>query len=316
MSNDENLKFKASPEGVELEVSGDAGRKLGTSLADAISPFTESLGAVGDEVRRFHIHREEQAKKTLIRAQEIRAEREIENQSVSPKLLAPWLEGASLEDDSGENISETWARLLAECPSDFSADYAVFIDILSRLGKREAETLERYVPDHKESGSADFPGELDGVYLETIENNFEALNEYFDDQQTGDTDAFTDPIFKWFNEKNGTIYPVPARATYLVAMKKNEDDSPIRNSFQSPSNFHLEHGESLVILEHSGLVSLRKIYFRTDDESIGGYLVVYELTSLGKKLLRILHPVYSHRIITRNDAGGNEIVEEESLRHK
>jgi hypothetical protein len=137
----DRFRVKAGTDAVEVEASGNAASRLANSLADALSPFTGLLGAAGDELHYFRIARREKALSTVMRAKRLRETYGIPERPVSPKILAPWLEGASLEDDGKNDISEIWARLLATSPEEFSAEYAYFIDILRKIGAEDARTL-------------------------------------------------------------------------------------------------------------------------------------------------------------------------------
>lgn len=312
MANDDKMRVKASAEGVEVEVAGGATERIGSSIADALSPFTEVLGALGDEVRRFRIHREEKALATLIKAKDIREKRGIEARTVSPKLLAPWLEGASLEDDSEQNISDIWATLLAEAPSEFSADYAVLISTLALLGRKEADALEAFVPDHfHEPIGAGIPGEMDGVYGEWIEDLFEPLRKSFDYSKSNAVDQ----LFELFNDRqkdHRSLNGHPVRATFAYVTKVREGGggaATLQNS-----KFSHEHGKALKVLERVGLLTSHSLEFSDEEIGVGGYIVLYELSDLGRRLLRIIHPVYTKGQIISRDEKGVETVEERTIR--
>lgn len=251
-----------------------------------MSPFTEFLGALGDEVRRFRIHREQVALATLKRAKEIRNEEGISAKPVSQKLLAPWLEGASLEGEDDENISELWARLLAHAPEDFSSEYAAIVDILKKIGKREASALEEYAIHKDFSGSQDFIGAMDGVYKEYVELHFEAIARNFESEDS-DADELRSAIFEQFNAQEDGRGGYPVRACSLFAGRRGDDGSE-RMIFLN-SDFAHKHKPALEILDHNRLLALRQIYFSDEELNIGGHIVLYELTSLGKRLLQIIY---------------------------
>lgn len=303
MGKDEKVKMKASAEGVELELSGEGSQRLTASFVDALSPFTEILGALGDEVRRLRIHREMTAMETLKKAKQIRDERGIDSGPVSPKLLAPWLEGASLEDDGEQNISELWAALLAESPKSFSSEYAIFIEILRKIGRKEAQALEEFIPHHGRSGVQGFSGELDGIYREIIDRHIEKIKHYLEESR-GDIEKLSTEIFSPFNMRENKSHTYPVRACSMYA---STSDKFGRSCFTS-SDFLKQHRDALPVLEHAGLVSLRQIFFSDEQEEVGGYFILYELTHLGQKLLRIIHPVYTEGRVISTDADGKETV--------
>ncbi len=141
MADRENLKVKASATGVEVETTGAAAGRLAHALADLISPFSEGMGAAGDSIRRYRIHREESLIAALQRAREIRDRENLPQRHVSTKLLSQWVEGASSEDSSKENITEIWARILASAPENFDAVFAAYMDVCSQIGAREAKII-------------------------------------------------------------------------------------------------------------------------------------------------------------------------------
>jgi len=111
-------------------------------LADAVGVIGEPLGLAKDSLKRFRIHRDEAAAAALLRAKEIAQEDGSDLvRKISPKLLAPWIEGASFEDTTEENILELWAQILATAPDGFSPVTIAFMEICKRIGPREAQVL-------------------------------------------------------------------------------------------------------------------------------------------------------------------------------
>ena len=140
MSDDE-LDIAVSPEGASLSVKGSSASRLANAIADLISPFSELAGTAGDVLRRFRIYREQALISALSRAKEIREVEQIPRRHVSEKLLKIWIEGASAEDVSSENITEAWARVLANSPEKFDANFAAYMEVLGMIGSREAELI-------------------------------------------------------------------------------------------------------------------------------------------------------------------------------
>ncbi|MEO0980804.1 MAG: hypothetical protein AAFY24_26325 [Pseudomonadota bacterium] len=149
---DDKIKTKASATGVEIEAAGSGAARLTNALADALSPFTQPMGLLGDEIEAFRIHRRVKAIETLKRASERQDELGIERHPVSPKLLNTWLEKASLEADDDQILTEYWATVLAKSPEKFSALHAMCMDILSKIGSLEARVFQRLCQDRSDQG--------------------------------------------------------------------------------------------------------------------------------------------------------------------
>ena len=80
--------------------------------------------------------------KTLIKAQSICEKHGVNPQMISPKLLTPLLEYASLEDN--EKLQDKWATLLAKMvDSDQNVENHVFPYLLSQVSIQEFELLEK-----------------------------------------------------------------------------------------------------------------------------------------------------------------------------
>jgi len=80
--------------------------------------------------------------KTLIKAQSICEKHGVNPQMISPKLLTPLLEYASLEDN--EKLQDKWATLLANMvDSDQNVENHVFPYLLSQVSIQEFELLEK-----------------------------------------------------------------------------------------------------------------------------------------------------------------------------
>lgn len=142
---DEKLELELSQNGGKLSVSGDGASRLANAIADFVSPVTEGFGLVGDSLNRYRIHRKNAAIAALERAKALMTERGQTPHPISPKILAPWIEGASAEDLNDENIVELWARVLAASPEDFDSATASFVDICKRIGRSEAKFLTKII---------------------------------------------------------------------------------------------------------------------------------------------------------------------------
>lgn len=105
-----------------------------------IYPSAEEMGLLlkdGIAKWRFSIQ-----VKTLIKAQSICEKHGVNPQMISPKLLTPLLEYASLEDN--EKLQDKWATLLANMvDSDQNVENHVFPYLLSQVSIQEFELLEK-----------------------------------------------------------------------------------------------------------------------------------------------------------------------------
>lgn len=110
------------------------------ALCDSLSPFTESLGLLGDQVRLYR-------QDVLIKiAEKAKSRAHIEGFSIKPipnKVIVPFLEKASLESIDDQDMQERWAALLVSASKNVQSQHLTFIDILSRLSSEELTILEK-----------------------------------------------------------------------------------------------------------------------------------------------------------------------------
>lgn len=104
-----------------------------------VSPSIEELGLlVRDQISYWRFNNQI---KILNKAKIICEENNISVKSIPPKLLCPYLENASLEDD--DTLQDKWANLLVNMvDSQQNIQNHVFPYILSQLSKDEFELLE------------------------------------------------------------------------------------------------------------------------------------------------------------------------------
>ena len=104
-----------------------------------IYPSAEEMGLLlKDSVSKWRFMRQV---KTLVKAQSICEKNGVKTQMVSPKLLTPLLEYASLEDN--EKLQDKWATLLANMvDSAQNVENLVFPYLLSQVSIQEFELLE------------------------------------------------------------------------------------------------------------------------------------------------------------------------------
>jgi len=136
-----SLKYERS---VTEQIPEDVTRARSAAWLDLLSPLTEWAGLRGDELR----HRRQ-----LLRVQQEERLAEIVEQAhkkiaaVGPrqiplKFLVPFLEQASIEEDSPE-LKNMWSSLLASAAEDYSSQHIHFVSIISRLSARQAEIFRK-----------------------------------------------------------------------------------------------------------------------------------------------------------------------------
>jgi hypothetical protein len=176
------------PEPFELEVTSETFSvkvkgfrplaQVSQYVADAVGLLGEPIGTAKDALTRFRVHRAESAAIALQRAKEIAEEEGKKPAEItrSPKFIAPWIEGASTEDCSDENILDLWARILVSAPENYSSTHAALIEVLRRIGPKEAKIMRSIVHLDSYQGvrsSIDGPAfrkylSLDGAQMQSV----------------------------------------------------------------------------------------------------------------------------------------------------
>jgi Abortive infection alpha len=140
----DTLKFGISPSSVSVEVKGSAASRAGHAFLDAISPFTNGLGFLGDALG---VKRQEASMEALVRARRRLEAEGITKGNIPPKILLPWVDGSSLELDNKEGLTEAWAGLFVRAVKSSDAVIVSYIDTLKKIGKIEAELLHFFATD-------------------------------------------------------------------------------------------------------------------------------------------------------------------------
>ncbi len=126
----------------------EKGIDVAKSFVDKIiSPSAEELGLLIKD--RVSLWRFNNQIKILNKAKAQCEKNNISIKSISPKLLCPYLENASLEDD--DNLQDKWANLLVNMvDSQQNIQNHVFPYILSQLSKDEFVFLEAILQQKKQ----------------------------------------------------------------------------------------------------------------------------------------------------------------------
>jgi hypothetical protein len=150
------LKFELGAKaslGIRGEIPKASMGRLVDSLTDIIRPWTEKRGLRADQIR---LQREDVAIEIAQKARRRLALEKIEPKALSTKLLIPFLERASLEDDDVP-LRDAWASLLVSATKTEQARHLTFIDILSRISSQELRLIEEVCFAHKGFPDTQYP---------------------------------------------------------------------------------------------------------------------------------------------------------------
>lgn len=142
MGDQDNIKVDISlgaKAELKTEVPSEASGRAVHALVDAISPFTETLGLVGDHIRAV---RSARAVSRLRRAQERLEGAGHPVNTVPDGFLIPWTERTSQSDDQ-EGLTKLWENLLISASLNYSPRMKSFPSILSELTVIDANFLDR-----------------------------------------------------------------------------------------------------------------------------------------------------------------------------
>lgn len=271
----------------KTEIPSDASGRAVHSALDAVSPFTESLGFVGDLVR--HLRSDEVITKIFTLARNILKSRGKKPEPVPRKLMVPLLEKASCEDLESELI-EMWANLLAQASTEYDSSLITFCDIISRLGKREAEALKKIVGEIKRASGLKTYSPLDfseDWFMNQLEFNFTEIQTSLNDDEC---DELFHEILDFSKQLKG-------REILFCHMPQTLDQGPTepinekivpRGLFNT--QFYFEFSLSLDILQREGLIAMKETRFYSwyDQHRINPFTVGYaEPTTLGLEFVEI-----------------------------
>jgi hypothetical protein len=160
----ESLRLKATPTSFSFDVSGGLLTRTGDALLDLISPFTNGAGWLGDKFS--HARRNAAIRAASKAAEQLRKEGVL-TANIPPKVLLPWLEGASLETDENDSLTDAWAGLFVRAAKSGDAVTISYMETLKKLGKPEAELLRFFAMDTSPIYSERFYGDDDiGIFSE------------------------------------------------------------------------------------------------------------------------------------------------------
>ena len=147
-----NVEISATT--VTLGAKGSGADRLTHVVADALSPFAEGLGYIGDVIR---FYRQDTALKSIARAVEVAERLDIPMRPVTPKFLVDWVEKASLESPDEPEMTDLWAGLLVSASRAPSPTHYVFKRILSEMTREHVRFLSDFCDFDVEDGLAFVP---------------------------------------------------------------------------------------------------------------------------------------------------------------
>ncbi len=210
------------------EIPSDASGRAVHALVDAISPFTETMGLLGDQIRAVRTRRAEERLK--IAARELKAEGRTIN-SVPDSFLLPWVERTS-QDEGEDGLSEAWINLLKSASVGFQPRMKAFPGILSELTADDVKFLDQICNSDVYR---------DAEIVEAINQHLRGLQEALGEVRNPVVDK--DRLSKAF-EKSGLYF----------ATKSHEVSGGFSGSIYRNSDAYDKLGSGLSVLEKNGLV--------------------------------------------------------------
>ena len=197
--NDENKKTKIDVSSTAVEKGIDIAKGFADKL---VLPPIEELGLlVRDQISYWRFTNQV---KILNKAKSICENNNVSIKSIPPKLLCPYLENASLEDD--EDLQDKWASLLVNMvDSKQNIQNHVFPYILGQLSKDEFDLLESALTEKKRRVSelqlelSSFLDNKQSIKNE-LKNKLEVLNRKLNDLSPDGKYVFTPEAMKLRSE--------------------------------------------------------------------------------------------------------------------
>lgn len=272
----EPFELEVSKGSFQLKVKGFKPlAQVSQYVADFVGIVGEPVGTITDTLRNYRIHRAESAAAAMLRAKQIAAEEGKRLPAVSPKMLSPWIEGASSEDLHSENILELWARLLASATAEFDPVLLAFIEICKKIGPREAKTLSSLININCFSGISC-----------SIEGGGRRIISL--DEEKKSNLRYLDRMVKKLPHDIDTLSLDPAEFSCLPLLQGRMCGKVANVSLTSGSagrNFGGD--EELMVLEFLGVVTSEDVHWQIGPQVLK--CTLYEPTPLGVKFFEIIH---------------------------
>lgn len=264
---------------LSVKVSEETSAKIADALLDLILPVTATAGLLGQYVQQRRKVLAVIFEKAFKKAQQ--ADQEIH--APPPKFLLEFADRASREDLESDLI-DMWANLLAEASTDYNSPMISFCDIISRLGRDEAEALMRITEGMKRL----FVSKAQSPMSHTRELFLAKLKPFFVDRVMAPTKAEAEQIFKEivrdYGFDNGKVV-----LSFCIPESENPPahfnfEIYVTRQVMMESRFYLEYPISLEILRREGLIEIREatFYSKHDPSNLNPFIVGYaELTNFG-----------------------------------
>jgi hypothetical protein len=253
------VKLKVSHSSIAVEARGDAATRATNALLDLVSPFTNGMGWVGDQLSYA---RKLAALRAASKASKRLKEEGILEAKIPPKVFLPWLEGASLETDEASNLSDEWAGIFVRAAKSSDAVTISYIETLKKLGKREAELLQFFATDTSPFYSEAFYGKKEmHIFLDSnplLCNLIERLEKTLLKKQV----------------RVGDIRKVMEHLG-IQGMCQVIFFS-VGNAKMVATKFFVEHEHVIANLEHLGLISVQSAKLATKAGSVD--IIYFEIT--------------------------------------
>jgi Abortive infection alpha len=260
-------KFEISSQKISASLPAEQVSAVGEQIRELTSPLVESAGLVGDYIRFF---RQRAAVRALAKVKQLAFERNVKLKPIPPKMLIPWVEAVSLEEEDSSLIN-LWSNLLVSAVEKFNAHQIHFVSIISRMSQLQALLLREIVrtPDAHRLGLA-----MDNVDMYFRSEHARRGLEQFPLRKMNKKRVSYRTLQKALIE----YFKLPGVAPVYCAIGKTGVDGYLDLDFSEPYQDAREVDFS--ILEALGL--LRRV--ETDEIHKNGWFVsaiYYHLTSLG-----------------------------------
>ena len=138
---------KKTPPGINVTIPEKSAAKAIDALLDIFSPVTQGLGLVGDRIKAYRQQQKITLTNTLTEARRIAKQKDVALKPPPQKFLLPYLESASIEDDTDESMRTKYANLLVAAGTNADSYVYYARSLLSDLPPSEARILDRFVAE-------------------------------------------------------------------------------------------------------------------------------------------------------------------------
>lgn len=250
----DKVSLEASADGVKLNASGSIVSDAGAALLDSISPFTNAAGYIGDRIADA---RRTAALRSAKKAKEMLGREGITSGDVPPKIMLPWLEGASLELDDDDVLQTAWAGLLARAVKSSDAVVISYIEVLKKIGADEAELLDFFAGDTNPGFSSKFYSSDFPPMISHQNTLFGGMLEKFDQMEIG---VELEALFNDFGIQG------MCQVIFFA----------LNNGRLRPTKFFDQNEHAVSNLEHLGLIKICRETFETENRTYS--FVWFEIT--------------------------------------